>query len=152
MIPLCRKQTGRMIRNSCATNDLLQIASTNLFLKTSSPSKMVFAHTSGSIYNWQTHDSLTYQMIARFKNHKPCHLVVVLWHFLYFYGINIYLWQFWGSSECMKIYMLPAKVYRYTWNMLSPSLKFLKPLPCTNKPCGSRFVSHTMLLPLICLK
>ena len=48
--------------------------------------------------------------------------------------------------------MLPAKVDRYMWNTLSPSLKFLKSLPCTNKPHGSRFVSHVILLPLIWMK
>lgn len=54
------------------------------------------------------------------------------------------MYQLWLSPKCMKIYMLPAKVYRYMWRMIFYSLRFLKSLPCTNKPHGNRFIIKSL--------
>lgn len=49
----------------CTTTDLLCYDFYNHLLKISNPSKMMFAHTLGSICNWQTQSLLMYQIIAR---------------------------------------------------------------------------------------
>lgn len=54
------------------------------------------------------------------------------------------MYQLWLSPKCMKIYVLPAKVYRYMWKMLFYSLRFLQLLPCTNKPHGNRFIIKSL--------
>lgn len=71
---------------------------------------------------------------------------------LFFISMDKHLYQLWLSPKCMKIYMLPAKVYRYMWKMLFPSLWFLKSLSCANKSHGNRFINHFLLLPLIWMK
>lgn len=116
---------------------------------------MLFVHTLGSIYNWQTCSSLTYNLIARFNNINPCHLVVVLWYYSSFpWNKYICLCLLERFPNWMKRYNLPVRFYSYyyTWNMLPSSLRFLKSLPCPNKCIGSISVSHAILLPFFWMK